>query len=230
MKYKMNEDGTQMLDAEGNPIEDTDTKDESELTEVNKQLVEELKELRTKNSFMKELLEANKDTPSKDTTTPPQPPSEEERVAAIVKKTLEDQNSSKAQANKTAAFEKYVTDNKDFHPENDSLGLKRDALLRKYNQFNTDGLIEVEDYYSVIRDAHSLLGRHDTAPDTSKEFKNPYSSIPTPKGTPPARDDVELSPKEKKFIENSNWTKERFLKLKAKDSAYVEDLMAYVRV
>lgn len=235
MEYKKNADGTDMLDEQGNPIpaENTDKENESdsvkEQKEINKALVEELKEIREERRILKDIAEKK----LQDTTPPAKTPdslTEEEKITLAVNKVLQAKESSNAQANKIAAFEKYVTENKEFHPENDSLGFKRDALKKKYNLFNTDGLKSIDEFFSVIKDAHSLLGGNDKSPDTSKEFKNPYSSSPTPKPSPNNKEEITFSPEEKKLMESSGYSVEQYLKIKTKHPDLVSDLLAHVRV
>lgn len=225
MEYKKNPDGTDMLDENGQPIpvEITDEKDK-EVAKVNTQLVEEIKELRLKLGITEKLLEDKKETPP----DPNKVLTDEEKLEALLDKKLKEKAALDAKDNKKSAFEKFVSENKEFSPENDPTGLKRDALQKKFNQFNTDGLSNVDEFISVIEDAKKLLLGNDKPIETSKEF-NPYSNPGRSNNNPSGKRDDELSPKEMKLIQQTGKTKEQILKLKAKNPDYFESLLQYVR-
>lgn len=151
-------------------------------------------------------------------------------VAAVVKSVLNEELStreaSKAKSNKIAAVERFVKENSVFNPDNDPTGKKREALETAVNRFNTDGLVEVEDFFSIVADAARLLGV-DTAPKVpgEREVPNPYTSTTRNSITPKLTDDTELTVAEKKLIEQNGWTKERFMKLKEKMPSYIASLV-----
>lgn len=225
MEYEKNPDGTDKLDEQGNPIpvKIADEK-EIEAAKVNAQLVEELKEMRLKLGVAEGLLKA-KEEPPKD---PNRQLTDEEKIEALLEKKLSEKAALDAQANKKAAFEKFIAEHKEFNPENDPTGLKRDALQKKFNQFNTDGLTTVNEFFSVIGDAKTLLLGNDKPADSSRET-NPYSNPGKTNNNPPAKTDGELTPKELKLIQQSGTTKERVLKLKASNPEYLAQLLEFVR-
>lgn len=151
-------------------------------------------------------------------------------VAAVVKTVLAEELStreaSKAKSNQVAAIERFVNEHKEFHQDNDPTGKKREALETAVKRFNTNGLVEVEDFISVIADAARLLGV-DTAPKVpgENEVPNPYSSTNRTSITPKLADDTDLTAAEKKLIEQNGWTKERFMKLKGKMPSFIESLV-----
>lgn len=146
-----------------------------------------------------------------------------EVVKTLVEQKLSERDASSAKSNQVAAVEKFVTENKEFHPENDVTGKLREALDAKLKMFNTVGVYSMEDFYSVIKDAASLLGVN-TPPQTSS-VQNPYSATTRTSITPNASDDKEVSPLEKKLIDKNGWTKERYLTLKAKSPEYMTNLI-----
>jgi len=225
MEFEKNPDGTDKLDEQGNPIPVKVTDTDEEVAKVKAQLVEEIKELRLKNGIMEGLL---KDKKPEAPVQPKAPETDEEKLEALVEKKLKEKEASSAKANKTAAFEKFVTENKEFHPDNDSLGLKRQALQRKLAQFNTDELTSVEEFYSVIGDAKRLLVGNDNPPETFKD-KNPYSNPGKINSNPSGKRDEELTPKELKLAQTTGKTKEQILKLKIKNPEYLAQLLEYVR-
>lgn len=150
-------------------------------------------------------------------------------VEQAVSSALNKSTASKAKGNKQAAFEKFVSDHKEFSAENDVTGKRLEALKSKFARFNTEDVVELDDFYALIGDANRLLGG-DTTPQTSgREVNNPYSSTPSTNSSPRTAPDNDLSAAELKLIEKNNFTKERYLKLKAKNPKYIESLLVYVR-
>lgn len=229
MEYKKNADGTDLLDNEGNKVPEENTNDnggESTSEEVAKlkeslnSVVDELKELRIKNRELTEKpTEETKPTVDDETT----------KIVNVVKQLLTEEKVSKAKTNKQVAFEKFITDNKDFHPENDPTGLKRQALENKIARFNTEGITESEDFYTVFREANILLGGNDGRTKTSEDVQNPYSSTSQSKIVPQKNDDAELSPKEKVLVSRGSATKEQILKLRETRPSYLASLLQNVR-
>lgn len=224
MEYKKNQDGTDFLDENGNkvPIEITDDKKES--AKVIADLVEELKVTRLKASTAEALLAANAE---KKPEGEPKPLTDEEKLDLAIAKKLAQKEAENAQENKKLAFEKFITEHKEFHPDNDPTGLKRKALQDKVNRFNTEGFTRVEEFLTVIGEAKTLLLGNDTEVDISTR-KN-LDSFPTPKPDPAGRQPEVLNPKELKLAAMPGNTKEKILKLKAKNPDYLAELLKYVR-
>lgn len=228
MEYKKNEDGTDMLDENGNPIPvepQGEPAGTDAIASAIAPLVSELKELRASNSLLKDMLEHKEDPKPEQ---PVQPVTEEEKIAAIVKNVLQANKSSDAQANKEAAFEKFVAANKEFHPENDSLGLKAKALKDKFNQFNTEKLSSVDEFLAVISDAKRLLVGNDTQPEPSLDV-NKLPSSPAPRNQPSSKPTEELSPLEIKLAEQTGRTKEQIIALKKKHPDLIADMLEHIR-
>jgi hypothetical protein len=188
-------------------------------------LVEELKVERTKKQFLEELVKS-KEEPVK---VVPTPDDESTKIANVVKSILNQDKVEKAKSNKIEAFNSFILENKEFHPDNDITGLKRKALEEKLNEFNTENIFEVDSFKSKIKDAYRLLGGSDTNPETDKEIKNPYSSSPSSRVTPRVTPSDEFSSKELKLINQGTISKEKLAKLKKLDPDYVEGLLQYVR-
>lgn len=226
MEYQKNEDGTDKLDEQGNPIplEITNDKDK-EAAKVNAQLVEEIKELRLKLGVTQGLLDAKEKEPEID---PNKVLTDDEKLELLLEKKLKEKDALNAQANKKAAFEKFVAEHKEFDPENDLTGLKRDALQKRVNQFNTDGLKTVEEFLSVIGDANKLLQGNDNTVETTRE-QNLYSNPGKVNNSPNGKKEEILTPKELKLAQQTGKTKEQILKLKLKNPEYLEGLLKFVR-
>ena len=226
MEYQKNEDGSDKLDEQGNPIpvEIANDKDK-EAAKVNAQLVEEIKELRLKLGVTQGLLDAKEEPPKSD---PNKVLTDDERLELLLEKKLKEKEALNAQANKKAAFEKFITEHKEFNPENDPTGLKRDALQKKFNSFNTDGLTAIEEFLPVIGDAKTLLLGNDTPIDTTKK-ENSYSNPGKINSVLPGERNEGLTPKELKLAQQTGRTKEQILKLKLKNPEFLENLLKYVR-
>lgn len=231
-EYEKNPDGTDKLDEEGNPIlvkkvtdEELEVARVKKLEEDNSSIVGELKEIRLKLGVAEGLLKSKEKEPE---IEPKKDLTEDDKITLVVKKVLDEKDASDAQANKKAAFEKFVTDNKEFNPDNDPTGLKRDALQKKFDSFNTNEFVRIEEFLSVIEDSKTLLLGNDKLIDTSKDSENPYPNS-NPKNKIKGKEEEELSPKELKLAETTGKTKEQILKLKIKDPDYLESLLEYVR-
>lgn len=227
MKYKKNADGTDMLDNDGNPIPEENTNEETITPEEAKQLkqslgntVEELKAMRKKNADLAEELRLKSETPA---------PNENASVADIVKKVLTEEKMSNAKTVKEKVFEKFITENKEFHPDNDPTGLKREALETKLKRFNTDSVTDPEEYYDVIREAQLLLTGNDSHSNTSREIPNPYSSSSIGRMTPKPIVTDKLTLKERKLVDQGSATEEYILKLREKRPSYLAQLLDKVR-
>ena len=228
MKYKKNADGTDMLDNDGNPIPEANTGengDETITPEEAKSLkeslgntVEELKALRKKNSDLAEELKKKTETVV---------PTEETKVAEIVKKVLTEERMSNAKTNKQVAFEKFVLEHKEFHPDNDPTGLKRQALETKLADFNTSGITDMGIFYERIGEAHLLLTGNDNQSNTSR-VNNPYSSTSQNRMTPKPIVQDKLSPKERKLVERGSATEEQILKMRLNKPSYLNSLLERV--
>lgn len=227
MKYKKDSEGNDLLDEQGNPIpeenanpsgDETITPEEAkELKEALKNVVEEVKDLRVKNRELSEKI--------KPETPPVVPPVDD--VTEKIKQVLAQEKMSSAEANKKAALEKFITNNKEFHPDNDITGLKRKALEDKLSRFNLSGMYSEEEFVGVFEEANLLLKRNDNSSKASME-QNPYSATPISKVTPP-KVDTELSPKEKILVERGSATKEQILKLRLEKPSYLASILERVR-
>lgn len=148
---------------------------------------------------------------------------EEQKIIEVVQKVLGTETQKSAEKNREAAFTKFVADNNEYHPDNDTGGLKLAALKREFAQFNTTGLVNTEDFATVIGKAHALLRGTGTPSQTTTV--TPYSSTPSQPAAPSAPTDSKVSPEEAELIKQNGWTEERFLALKAKMPGVIEDLI-----
>lgn len=201
--------------------------DADKLIEVNSNLIAEIKELRKQKQEAEEA--ARLAAEQKANATPETPESEEDKIAKAVRAVLNQEKAEKAKANKQAAFERFVTSNKDFHPDNDPTGMRRQALENKLARFNMSDLNEVEDFEAVIKEAHLLLGRSDNASGSTGEIQNPYASTTKSSVAPEENPNAELPDAAKKLIARGSLTKERYLKLQQDNPDYLRQILESVR-
>lgn len=199
------------------------------LTTEKENVVGELKEDRTKRQELQEQVEtlqkaledavkanAAKQDPNDIATT----------VQQLLDQKLSERDASIAKGNKVAAIERFVSEHKEFHPENDTTGKRREALENAMKRFNTAGLISEADFYAVVKDAARLLGT-DTVPTDPSE-KPDIPSGPTSSGEPKTVDVSGFTEQEKKLMEKNGMSPERFKALKEKNPNYIQDLLQFV--
>ncbi len=200
-------------------------------TEDKKAILDELVRERQKAQTYKELWEKSQEKKD-DTQTESkkqEAPIVTDEVAKKVEEVLAQKDLSRAKANKQAALDRFIKENKEFHEDNDIGGLKRQALEAKFNRFNTDGIVEIEDFTTLIKDAHRLLVGTDKQPESVS--LNTYSSV-VPKSSGDSNKDenkVEFSEGEQLLIKKTGVSKERILKLREKSPGFLQDLISRVR-
>lgn len=152
---------------------------------------------------------------------------EDEKVKNIVMSVLNEKDASSAEANKQAALAKFISENKEYHPDNDVSGLKLDALKKKMSRFNTQGLKSLDDFYSVIKESNILLGR-DNSQEASKEIENPYSDSPKIDVSAKKMEISDLSDKEKELVKRGTVSKEKLQELREKKPEFLRQLLSQI--
>lgn len=170
-------------------------------TERERQLVEEIKDLRQKLS----------DEKSKGLPT-----AEVERKIADALRAKEQEEATK---NWTKAQESFIAKHKEFHPDNDPGGIKKAALDRELAVLNRNGLTSVDELSNILEKAR-ILATSGKSAEMVPVHLDP--SIPRSNPEPRSEDANNLSPAEQRMVAQLGWTAERFLKLKAKDPRFVE--------
>lgn len=225
MNYKKNTDGTDMLDENGNPIPEDVNVNVNDT--ISPEEVESIK--KAKDALLAEVIELRKKNRElSDTKTPVNTQiNDVNNTEEVVKKILHEEKMANVKLIKDKTFERFITENKEFHPENDKTGLKREALKNKLSRFNTDNISDPDEFYAVIKEAQLLLVGNDIQVNTSK-VNNPYSSTPQTRITPGYVTEDKLSPKERKLVERGAATEEAILKLKEKNPSYLASLLANI--
>ena len=186
-------------------------------------VVAELKEIRKERAFYKEAFESMMKKPE-ETPAPEQKP-EPTEVEKTVLSVLQQQEAARVKAMKQATLERFFTENKEYHPDNDPTGLKRQALVNKLAMFNTDGILTESQFLSVITDANRLAGGSGSQTKIDKDI-NPYSVTPTsqsPGGQPTK--DSDLSDVEKAMLQRTGYSVEKYRTLKEKNPDFVKQLL-----
>lgn len=186
-----------------------------ETQEIRKSRQEATEQVETLKELLKAATEKNNANP------------EDQKIEEVVRKALAQRDQQSATSNRKTAFDKFVSENKDYHPDNDAGGLKMAALEREFAGFNTSALVAEEDFVKVIGKAHALLRGTDT--QRQIDPAQPESSLSNNPAQPHITQDKDLSDTEAKLIQRNGWTKERFLALKAKMPDMVEDMVRDVR-
>lgn len=154
---------------------------------------------------------------------------EETKIAEVVARVLSQGEATRATNNRKTALDKFVSANKEFSPDNDPGGLKKAALERELANIKTwETAVEVDDLVGVIGKANTYLRGQDTSRQTETTVQ-PFSSSSASASQPVVIGDGDLSPQEKILIDRNDWTKERFLELKAKMPDFIEGLVEKVR-
>lgn len=180
--------------------------------------------LREKDELINTLKEQLKAATDKNNENP-----EEEKINKAVDARLAREKQQTAEANRKKALDKFVAENKDYHPDNDTGGLKKQALERELANLTTwNASVEVDDLVAVIGKANAYLRGVDTSRQNDTTVA-PYSSTPNSPASPVGDDKDGLSPQEKKLIDRNGWTKEKYLTLKGKMPDYVANLVEGVK-
>lgn len=144
-------------------------------------------------------------------------------VTQVVESLLQQKEQERAKQNRRKAFEKFVIDHKEYHPENDSTGLKRERLENEFSKFNLNGVTETEDFYDFIKKANTLIN---PSGSTERKTVNPYPTDPSSTSADQdVRDPYALTKEEKNLAQKTGWTEEKLKDLKKKDPEYLETLL-----
>lgn len=232
------------VDVNGNPILVDETvslpkKDYDDMveklaneTQSKASLVAEIKELREKKQLTEaEAADLKKKLEQRDVTPVDVKDLTPDKIAEIAmntfKSVLAEKEQETAKSNRASAMTTFLSNHKEFHPDNDEGGLKLGVLERKLAQFNTNGVTSESGFLSILEDAAKLIGT--TSVVTPESDPNP----PAPNGTRdgsqvPSVVNDKLTSKELQIIERSfDGDRERYLKIKAKRPDYVATLLQY---
>lgn len=181
-------------------------------------VVNEIKEMRKENRELKDLINLKETVEDNKVTEV----DEVDEVDKKIQDALNKERSKEAEQNKKIAFEQFYGQNKEFHPDNDSSGLKKAYLEKELKNFNLSNSQSVEDFVSVLNKAKRLISESKDnstviKPDAITEIGG---STGSQEGNLP-----ELTAREKQAIEQAEWTKEKYFKMKEKYPEIIETLL-----
>lgn len=209
-------DNPQNLNTEENKIQELEDKIKDLEVRLEKEtgdkskLVEEIKDVRR----LKQEAEAKAEELSKQLHP-------EDETDIKIKKALSEERDKQAKVNRDIAMRKFQEENKEFHPDNDTGGLKMSMLESQLREFDTSEFFTVDEFISVFKKAKKLI-----EPDREEDrtLTPPQDIVITP-GSPKSAPKTQLTSKELQVIKELGWTEERFLKIKKSLPKYVESLL-----
>jgi hypothetical protein len=180
-------------------------------------LVEEIKVERTKKQEAADLARAALEANDPDA-----------KILSVVEKRLEQEKTKQIETSRAQFEDKFKSSNPEFQPSNDPAGIKFEAFKKILTRFNLSGLTTETEFADAYKDAMLLLKREEGTPANQSINRNSFSPS-TKSSTATETDTSELSAQEQKLIASINWTKEKYLKLKASQPHFVTDLLSKVR-
>lgn len=145
-----------------------------------------------------------------------------EQASEILRQAEEDRK----KVAKDSVEQRFKETHNEFHPDNDPGGIKYAAFQRELSRFNL-GAMQVEEVQKAYEDAYRLMEGNNTRPESANP-DNP--SEPVQPSTPPTADPNTLTIQEKNIVQETfGGDTERYLKLKAKDPDFVEDLLQHAK-
>lgn len=176
-------------------------------------LVGELTETRSKKQLAEQELEKTKGTPKTSLEKDPR---------QVVEEVLREKENEIAKSNLELAREEFLRNNQEFSPDVDKGGILYSKFEKELSKFNLAGLKTKEEYIARMSEARRLM---DTDKPTKKDF---YAGATDLRGTNAKEVDGDsLGASEIRLIQEQNWTKERYLQVKAKRPQYVASLLKY---
>lgn len=208
-----------------NKSESVDTSNQQSEAEARARKAEEEKQniLQELISMREERRELREKIESLESKSAPQSDGEEKDVTRAVEELFAKREAERAKENRRKAFEKFILENKEYHPENDSTGLKREKLEKEFSTFNTSSAVEVEDFLSIINKSHRLVTNQKSQ---ENQVFNPYPTDPSSNTSVKPSESDGLTKREKDLVQRAGWTEEKFKELKKKDPDYIADLLA----
>lgn len=207
----------QALEAKAAEVDTLKTKLETAEANVNS-TVEELKELRKKKQDAEDLLKA------KGALDSVVDPVQIARDAAL--SVINEEKSNQIETTRQEFEANFKASNPEFLPANDVGGIKFAAFKKVLDRFNLSGVTKVDDLKNIYSDALTIMNGVAYKPKTES---NPYAFSPVSRSSIQETSDGDLSPKEQKLIESVGWTKEKYLKLKARQPGYISELVKQIK-
>lgn len=152
-------------------------------------------------------------------------------ISKEVANVLAKRDQDRLKKNQTRALSLFWEKHKEFHPDNDSSGIKTEAIKSALNRLNTEGNIEIDDILDDLETARKLVPGIKDSPNDGKNQRNPYDSDNrNPSGGDALEsetDDKVMSNVERKLAQEKGWSDEKYLKLRSNHPKMVADLLRY---
>lgn len=181
--------------------EDTISKGEHDKT-VNG-LVEQVKELRKQKQELQEQLDSKGGSGNGS-----------EDVEEKVRNILAEEKKAQAKLNRERAWSRFLEKNKEFNPENDTSGLRKNAIENSLSRLNVSSSYSEEDFLRNLEDAKKLAFGEKSRPQ--EDFSSSDSSQPPVGSGPESRSQAKLTPEQEELRKQKGWTPEKYLEMKAK--------------
>lgn len=146
---------------------------------------------------------------------------------SVVEDILKEERSKQIEMTRNQFEEKFKSSRPEFQAANDPAGIKWDAFKKTLGKLNVSSLSSIEEIEEAYDDAMLLLNKSKQEPKDQKI--NPYAFTPASKSGAKVEDSSGLDSKEKRLLETTGMSQEKYLKLKASQPAYVESLLRHVR-
>lgn len=184
-------------------------------------LVDELKEVRSKKQeaeeAAKKLLEDT--SPAKEDATLD--------ISAALQAELDRRAQIELARAKVLAEQEFRNSISEFSPDNDPGDIKYNLFKKEMQKFNFDNLSSKEEVAERMQEVYDFVNRKSTKQPSQI---NQYAGTKQTSGyIAPNSDSAGLSKTEADLINAKGWSKEKFLKLKSKQPAFIEQLIRSVR-
>ena len=141
---------------------------------------------------------------------------DDDPVERVVEKVLQRERAEKRKKNRTTALNRFWKSHPEYHPENDTNGLRMQNLEKTLNRrFNTSSSFEVEDIVQDLEDAHNYL-----SPEQSNREEVDISEYAPTSKTPSASNRVDdskrLNTEQERHRKRKGWSVEKYLEMKSK--------------
>lgn len=180
-------------------------------------LVEEVKEERRKKQEQEDLAKAALASNDPDA-----------KILSVVERKLAEEKTKQIEMSLAQFEANYKASNPEFQPSNDPSGIKFQAFKKVLGRFNLSGLSTEAEFAEVYKDAMLILKREEPKNGDQTINRNSFSPSTRSSGATETINS-DLTEKEEKLIASVNWTKEKYLKLKASQPIFVSELLSRVR-
>lgn len=197
--------------------------------EATDKIIEELKEVRKSRAEDRAALDALlKDKKDEDDAEEAKPAIAVVDVKKTVESLLEAREKAKLSNVRVDVLNKFKNSKVEFNEANDPGGIKFKAYEKELSKFNLDNIQDAEVFQERYDDVYLYMKRKESRQDSNQN--NIYAGTNQHSGAkdPQTTDTNTLSKPEMDLINKQGWSKERFLKLKAKQPTYVTSLLRHL--